>query len=100
MTEFNPLLVEGDFPLFDQISHDHVVPAVTQVLASNQASLDMLKQRNPEVITAKDLQEFEALEARLHDVWHPVEHLNAVMNSEPLREAYNTARAAITAYQT
>ena len=22
MTEFNPLLVEGDFPLFDQIRHD------------------------------------------------------------------------------
>jgi len=100
MTEFNPLLVEGDFPLFDQIRHDHVVPAVTQVLASNQASLDTLKQRSQEMITAKDLQEFEALEARLYDVWHPVEHLNAVMNSEPLREAYNTARAAITAYQT
>ena len=90
MTESNPLLVEGDFPLFDQIRHDHVVPAVTQVLASNQASLDTLKQRSPEVVTEQDLREFEALEARLYDVWHPVEHLNAVMNSEPPREAYNT----------
>ena len=36
MTEFNPLLVEGDFPLFDQIRHDHVVPAVTQVLARSE----------------------------------------------------------------
>jgi len=60
-------------------------------LASNQASLDTLKQRSPEAITAKDLQEFEALEARTYDVWHTVEHLNAVMNSEPLMEAYNTA---------
>ena len=50
MTESNPLLVEGDFPLFDQIRHDHVVPAVTQVLASNQASLDMLKQRSPDEV--------------------------------------------------
>ena len=49
MMEFNPLLVEGDFPLFDQIRHDHVVPAVTQVLASNQASLDTLKQRSQEM---------------------------------------------------
>ena len=81
MTEFNPLLVEAT-SLFDQIRHDHVVPAVTQVLASNQASLDTLKQRSRGDYW-RDLQEFEALEARLYDVWHPVEHLNAVMNSEP-----------------
>jgi len=96
----NPLLIQGDFPRFDEISATHVVPAITEILASNRDALDRIKGLPEASMTVDLLLELEALDARLNDAWNPVEHLNAVVNSEALREAYNEARKLITDYQT
>jgi Zn-dependent oligopeptidase len=42
----------------------------------------------------------ERARQRLGRVWSPVSHLNAVMNSEDLREAYNQCLAKLTGYAT
>lgn len=96
----NPLLIQGDFPLFDEIEAHHVIPAITELLTSNRQALEAIKRLPEASITANVLLELEALDARLNDAWNPIEHLNAVVNSEALRTAYNEARTLMTDYQT
>ena len=42
----------------------------------------------------------EELRHRLSRVWSPIGHLNAVMNSEPLRAAYNACLPLLSEYHT
>jgi oligopeptidase A len=42
----------------------------------------------------------EQMHHRLSRIWSPVSHLNAVMNSDALREAYNACLPLLTAYHT
>jgi oligopeptidase A len=42
----------------------------------------------------------EELHHRISRVWSPVSHLNAVLNSEPLRASYNACLPLLSAYQT
>ena len=42
----------------------------------------------------------EDLHHRVARVWSPVNHLNAVVNSEPLRASYNACLPLLSAYQT
>jgi len=63
----NPLLIRGDFPRFDEISAMHVVPAITEILASNREALDRIKGLPEASMTADLLLQLEALDARLND---------------------------------
>src|SRR5579863_497818 len=46
------------------------------------------------------LRPIEALDDKLHQFWSPISHLNGVMNSPALREAYNAGLPLLTEYQT
>jgi len=96
----NPLLAESDLPRFSDIRPEHVKPAIEQVLADNRAAIAELT-TDPVPATWQGLvAPLERLEDRLEKVWSPVSHLNAVMNSEALREAYNACLPLLSAYST
>ena len=84
----NPLLESHDLPPFDRILPEHVAPAIDTILAENRAAIAVLAaapatwEGVPAVL--------EQLQDRLDQAWSPVSHLNAVMNSESWREAYNS----------
>jgi oligopeptidase A len=97
----NPLLasLDAELPLFDRIRPEHVVPALEKVLAENRARLGKLgKIREPSWATL--MLPLEEMEERLHRVWGPVSHLNAVCDSDELRPAYQTGLQKVTAYET
>ena len=96
----NPLLDFSGLPRFTEFKTEHVTPAVDTLLAENRA---LVAQRAaPDVpATWRDFVEpLEDANERLGRAWGQVGHLNAVMNSPELREAYNANLPKITQYYT
>ncbi len=95
----NPLLQEGRLPAFSSIEPSHVEPAIRQVLEENRAEIAALLDAG--VFTWESLLvPMEQMHHRLDRVWSPVGHLNAVMNNEELRKAYNACLPLLSDYST
>ncbi|HTV78555.1 MAG TPA: M3 family metallopeptidase [Steroidobacteraceae bacterium] len=95
----NPLLLRNPLPRFGEIRAAHVLPAISLLLERNRAQLDALLAAP--VATFRSL--IEPLEDSQHElagVWSQVSHLNAVLNSPDLREAYNACLPLLSAWQT
>src|SRR6202167_2668756 len=93
----NPLLQIDALPAFDRIAPGHARPALERVLADNRARLAELPAQ-PAPTFASLVVPAEELSYRLSRVWSPIGHLNAVANSEVMREAYNSCVPLLTAY--
>ena len=95
----NPLLEWDTLPPFSRIQAEHLEPAVGAVLKENRAALARLT-----ALPAPDWQSFiepqETLADRLHRAWAPAAHLNSVMSSKGLRDAYNACLARLAEYNT
>ena len=96
----NPLLEQTPLPLFATIKTEHVEPAIAELIARNQSAIDNLLQANQLYTWNNLLTEIEELEDDLAKAWSPVGHLNGVMNSEELREAYNACLPLLSAHST
>lgn len=98
----NPLLEHHTLPPFSEIQPEHVVSAVEQLLDDNRQAVERLteqaEQQPPtwETLVAP----LETLNDRLSQAWSPVSHLNATMNSEPLRAAYQACLSKLSEYST
>ena len=96
----NPLLDFSNLPRFADIKPEHVTPAVDQLLRDNR----ILVQRIAIAVGAPTWDSFVAplddANERLARAWGQVAHLNAVMNSPQLREAYNANLPRISQYYT
>ena len=95
----NPLLAAVDLPDYAAIEAAHVEPAIRATLSQNRAELAALLQR-PEPDFVQLVEPFEAMQQHLGRVFAPVAHLNAVRNSDRLREAYNACLPLLAEYQT
>lgn len=96
----NPLLNQTDLPLFSQIKPEHVEPAIDELLANARKVVAECLATN-DVYTWENLVEpIESAEDRLNKAWSPVSHLNAVMNNDALREAYNACLPKLSDYAT
>jgi oligopeptidase A len=95
----NPLLAETTLPAFASIRPEHVEPAIRELLALNRARIEELAAlAEPSFATL--VEPLEELDHRLSRTWSPVSHLNAVVNSEPLRASYNACLPLLSAYHT
>ncbi len=100
MTSENPLLTFQGLPPFSQIKPAHIEAAIDQLLAENREQLDALLAAT-EHYTWKNLVEpLEDMMDRLSAVWSPVSHMNSVVNSDALRDAYNACLEKLSAYYT
>jgi len=93
----NPLLRQDPLPAFGAVEARHVEPAVDRMLSEARETIARLAAA--EAPTTDWLVEMERVNERVHDVWGPVEHLNAVVSSPELRAAYNTCLPLITEFQ-
>ena len=94
----NPLLEHDGLPRFSAIKAEHIEPAIETILSSNRQALRQLLAARPpwpELIRG-----LEAMDNRLSRAWSPVRHLNSVMNSEALRQAYESCISKISDYST
>ncbi|MEJ2345243.1 MAG: oligopeptidase A [Gammaproteobacteria bacterium] len=96
----NPLLTMSGLPPFSQITPEHVEPAIDAVLAENRRTLQELLDANRDYSWTNLIQPLEDMEERLSRIWSPVGHMNAVVNSEPLRAAYNACLPKLSDYAT
>jgi oligopeptidase A len=95
-----PLFDIHQLPLFSQIKAEQVVSTVSQILEANRADIAALI--NPGKTYSWDnlVSPLEKLDDRLNKAWSPISHLNAVVNSEELREAYNACLPLLSEYAT
>ncbi len=96
----NPLLDLTTLPRFSAILPEHVEPAIDTVLAENRARIAQLLSATDPYSWDSLVAPIEALDDRLGRVWSPASHLNAVMNSDALRAAYNACLPKLSAYAT
>ncbi len=94
----NSLLQHHDFPPFARITPAAIEPAFDQLLAEARAELERLLD-NPPAGWAL-IQALETLADRINQAWSPVSHMNAVVNSDALRQAYNAVLPKLTQYYT
>ncbi|HEY5666611.1 MAG TPA: M3 family metallopeptidase [Gammaproteobacteria bacterium] len=97
-TQPNPLLASTELPDFGSIKPEHVRAAVRKVLDEQRAELEQLAAVNTPSIDW--LREIERVLERVHDVWFPVSHMNSVVSTPELRDAYNEALEWITEFYT
>ena len=96
----NPLLAPAELPRFSAIEASHAEPAIRELIARNKAAITALLD-SPHALTWDSvLQPIEALEDELARAWAPFSHLNAVVNSEELRAAYNACLPLLSEYNT
>ncbi|MEH6582393.1 MAG: oligopeptidase A [Halioglobus sp.] len=96
----NPLLEQHDLPPFSAIKVEHIEPAIRQLIERNRQSIDTLLVRGGPYAWENFLQPIEDMEDELARAWSPVGHLNGVMNSDALREAYNDCLPQLSEYST
>jgi len=98
LQQANPLLDFSGLPRFTDIKPEHVAPAVDQLLAEGREVI-----KNVSSVPATWDQFVSPLEdanERIGRAWGQVAHLHAVLDSPPLREAYNANLPKITQYFT
>lgn len=96
----NPLLQMQDLPPFAEIEPAHVEPAVDALLAENRRRIEQLLDATTEYSWGNLVQPLQEMEDRLARIWSPVSHMNAVVNSEALRAAYNACISKLSDYAT
>jgi oligopeptidase A len=96
----NPLLIDSDLPMFSDILPEHVEPALDAVLEASRYKITELEALGDDVSWDSLVMPLQEMSDQLNNMWSPVSHLNSVMNSDELREAYTRGLDKLTAYYT
>ena len=96
----NPLTDFSSLPRFADIRPEHVVPAIESLVAEGRATVERLATAGGEPTWEGFVEPLETANERLARGWAQVSHLNAVVNSPALREAYNAALPLVTQFAT
>ncbi|MEZ8826784.1 oligopeptidase A [Vibrio amylolyticus] len=96
----NPLLSFTDLPPFSLIKPEHVKPAVEQLIADCREKIEQVLKDNSHPSWENLVAPIEEVDDKLGRAWSPVSHLNSVMNSEELREAYESCLPILSEYGT
>ena len=92
----NPLLYLAGLPKFNELKPEHVGPALDSLLADGRVLIEALA-TSIDIPTWQNFAlKLEDLDEKVSRAWSQVGHLNAVMNSPELREAYNDNLAKLT----
>jgi oligopeptidase A len=96
----NPVLNRKSLPLFDQIQPDHISPAIESMLKEANALIESLKKMSSTVSWGNFVEPIEIISEKISRAWGQIEHLNAVVNSDNLRKAYNDNLIKLTEFYT
>ena len=93
----NPLLDFSGLPRFDAIRPEHIAPAIDQLLTEAEAAVKAAEAVAPVTWDTFVVPLDDATE-RLSRGWNQVTHLEAVMNTPALRNAYNAQLPKVTRF--
>lgn len=94
----NPLLFFSGLPKFDEVKPEHISPAVDSLIAEGRALVEQLAASQETPTWENFALKLEDHSEKLARAWSQVGHMNAVVNSPELREAYNDNLAKLTDY--
>ncbi|MES9969319.1 MAG: oligopeptidase A [Candidatus Thiodiazotropha sp.] len=96
----NPLINMQGLPPFSAITPEMVEPAMDQLLLQNRETIQHLLSSQQPFTWENLVEPLEQAEDRLSRTWSPVSHMNAVVNNDELREAYNAVLPKLSEYST
>ena len=96
----NPLLDFSGLPRFAEIGPEHVGPAVDALIADARATIDRVATLTEPPGWENFVQPLSDTLDRLGRAWGQVAHLNAVVNTPALREAYNANLPKVASFHT
>jgi oligopeptidase A len=94
----NPLLDFSGLPRFTEVRPDHVTPAVDHLLQHDREVVARLLADTAAPTWENFVLPLDDANEKMSRAWGQVSHLNAVMNSDELREVYNANLPKITQY--
>jgi oligopeptidase A len=94
----NPLLHFAGLPKFNEVKPEHVSPAIDSLLAEGRALVEILATSGETPTWENFALKLEDHSEKLGRAWSQIGHMNAVVNSPELREAYNENLAKLTDY--
>ena len=92
----NPLLDFSGLPRFNEVKAEHVTPAIELLLQEGRTLLENLATSEEAPGWDNFVRPLEDMEERISRAWSQVGHMNAVVNSPELREAYNESLPKLT----
>ena len=96
----NPLLDFTGLPRFGDIRAEHVAPAIAALLAEARRAVDRVARDTAPATWESVVAPTENAFDHLDRAWGAVSHLNAVVNTPAIRDAYNAALPIVTAFHT
>ena len=96
----NPLKNIENLPPFSKIQAQHIEAALSEKLAENLALVAQLLSENSTYTWDNLIAPLEVAENAMERLWSPVSHMNAVVNTPELRDAYNACLPKLSEYST
>jgi len=96
----NPLLEESTLPQFSKIKPEHIEPAIDSLLAEARKVTEQQLQATDQYNWENLIEPIDTVEDKLNKTWSPISHMNSVVNSDELRDAYNACLPKLSEYST
>jgi oligopeptidase A len=96
----NPLQQDYPLPPFTQIAAEHIQPALTAAISKARQDVEQLLTNLDQPTWENLVVPMEEVDVSIDKVWSPVSHLNSVMNSDELRQAYNACLPMLSEFGT
>ena len=96
----NSLLDFSTLPRFGAVRAGHVEPAVDKLIADARATIERLAALDTGPTWENFVEPLDDANEKVARAWSQVSHLNAVVNSPQLRDAYNKALPKVTQFFT
>ncbi len=96
----SPLLNIKDLADYSAIKPAHVEPALDKLLKEGRALTKELLAKNSEYTWDNLIYPLEVMDNEMERMWSPVSHLNSVMNTPELRDAYTACLPKLSEYST
>lgn len=96
----NPMLESPLLPAFSKIQPSHIEAAIDQMLADNRKKVEEIIGGLSNPSWDSLVAPLEEMNDRLAKAWSPVSHMNSVVNSDELRDAYNACLPKLSQYWT
>ena len=96
----NPLLQQHALPQFSKIKAEHIKPAVEQAIADCKQCIEQVLNENTSYTWQNLVMPVDEVDDVLGKLWSPVSHMNSVVSSDELREAYESCLPLLSEYGT
>jgi oligopeptidase A len=96
----NPLLEKHILPPFGIIKASDLEPAIDDILRENRQKIEILLETSDAPTWSNLIEVLSDLGERLSQAFSPGQHLNGVMNTPEMRDAYNNVLPKLSEYET